>query len=29
LKSAVQHAGYGIETTNPSPAPKGKSGCCG
>jgi copper chaperone CopZ len=21
--------GYGIETTNPSPAPKGKSGCCG
>jgi copper chaperone len=29
LKLAVRQLGYGIETTNPSPAPKGKSGCCG
>jgi copper chaperone len=29
LKLAVRQLGYGIETTNPSPAPKGKGGCCG
>ena len=29
LKLAVQHAGYGIDTTNPSNAPKSKGGCCG
>ena len=29
LKLAVQHAGYGIDSTNPSHAPKGKGGCCG
>jgi copper chaperone len=29
LKLAVQRAGYGIDTTNLSQAPKGKGGCCG
>lgn len=29
LKLAVQHAGYGIESTTSSLNPKGKGGCCG
>ena len=29
LKLAVQHAGYGIGTTDPSQASKSKGGCCG
>ena len=29
LKLAVQRAGYGIGTTDPSQASKSKSGCCG
>ena len=29
LKLAVQRAGYGIVTTDPSQASKSKSGCCG
>ena len=29
LKLAVQRAGYGIGTTDPSQASKSKGGCCG
>jgi copper chaperone len=29
LKAAVQHAGYGVESTVAAPRPGGRSGCCG
>ena len=29
LKSAVQHAGYGVDAVNATHSHKAKSGCCG
>lgn len=29
LKSAVNGAGYGVDTTDTAQKPKGKGGCCG
>ena len=28
LQSAVRDAGYGVNTTNTTPEPQGKGGCC-